>query len=386
MPDKSDPRPLALLVTRNFPPLLGGMEKVNQHLLAALQPTWRVALCGPAGCAEYAPPEAEVKQSRIKPLPVFLAATLWHAVRLAWRRKPEWVIAGSGLTAPIAWLAARCAGGRAAVYLHGLDIVALSHVYRWLWLPFIRRCDLALVNSANTMRLAQGRGVRSDRLHILHPGTDLPTLDAKAARDFRERHGLGQRPLLLSVGRLTQRKGLAEFVARTLPAVVSHYEGALLLIIGDEASDALHTRTGSERERILAAAQNVGVEKNLYFLGRCDEATLGAVYQAADLHIFPVLELPGDIEGFGMVALESAAHGLPTVAFAAGGVSDAVQDGRTGTLVKPDDYGTLGEAVIHQLAQARDSSITATCREFSAGKAWPVFGERLRKLLGALNV
>jgi phosphatidyl-myo-inositol dimannoside synthase len=259
-------------------------------------------------------------------------------------------------------------------------------VYQWLWLPFIRRCDLALVNSANTARLAQISGVRPDKLYVLHPGTDLPTLDANAARDFRERCGFGQRPLLLSVGRLTQRKGLAEFVAKALPAVVSRHEGALLLVIGDEASDALHTRTGSERERILAAARDVGVEQNLRFLGRCDEATLGAAYQAADLHIFPVLELPGDVEGFGMVALESAAHGLPTIAFAVGGVSDAVQDGRTGTLVEPGDYGSLGGAVIRQLAQTRDGSTAAVCRDFAAGKAWPVFGERLRKLLGAPNV
>ena len=386
MPDNRRSTPLALLVTRNFPPLLGGMEKVNQHLLAALQPTWRTALCGPAGCAEYAPSETEVRQSRVKPLPAFLAVTLWHAVRLAWRRKPEWIIAGSGLAAPIVWLAARCAGGKAAVYLHGLDIMAPSRVYQWLWLPFIRRCDLVLVNSANTARLAQGNGVRSDSLHVLHPGTDLPTLDTKAARDFRDRHGLERRLLLLSVGRLTQRKGLAEFVVKTLPAVVSHYQDALLLIIGDEASDALHTRTGSERERILAAARDVGVEQNLYFLGRCDEATLGAAYQAADLHIFPVLELPGDVEGFGMVALESAAYGLPTIAFAVGGVSDAVQDGQTGTLVEPGDYGRLGEAVIRQLAQIRDGSATTICRDFAAGKAWPVFGERLRKLLGASYV
>jgi len=148
----------------------------------------------------------------------------------------------------------------------------------------------------------------------------------------------------------------------------------------------LHTRTGSERERILAAARDAGVEKNLRFLGRCDEATLGAAYQAANLHVFPVLELPGDVEGFGMVALESAAYGLPTVAFAVGGVSDAVREGRTGTLVASGDYGRLGEAVIRQLAQTRDGLATAICRDFAAGKAWPVFGERLRKLLGAPNV
>lgn len=386
MPDSKPSTALALLVTRNFPPLLGGMEKVNQHLLGALQPAWRTALCGPAGCVEYAPPHTEVRQSRVKPLPLFLIATLWHAIRLASRRKPAWVIAGSGLTAPIAWLAARCAGGRAAVYLHGLDIVAPSHSYQWLWLPFIRRCDLALANSTNTANLARSRGVQSGITHVLHPGADLPTLDAEAGRDFRARHGFGQRPLLLSVGRLTQRKGLVEFVAKALPAVATRYPDVLLAVIGDEASNALQARTGSERERILAAARMADVEQHVCFLGRCDDAALSAAYQAADMHIFPVLELPGDVEGFGMVALESAAHGLPTIAFAVGGVPDAVLDGQTGTLVEPGNYVALAAAAMGQLARARESATIAACRAFAAGKAWPVFDERLRSLLDAYHV
>lgn len=385
MLEDSNQRRWALLVTRNFPPLLGGMERVNRHLLAALQPAWRTALCGPAGCTRYVV-QTEVIETRVKPLPIFLIATFWHAIRLAWRCRPEWVIAGSGLTAPIAWLAARCVGGKAAVYLHGLDIVAPSRIYQWWWLPFIRRCDIALVNSANTARLAAGNGVAVDKLKVLHPGTDLPSLDASTARDFRERHGFAERPMLLSVGRLTRRKGLVEFVSKALPAVIASYPDALLVVIGDEASDALHGRAGSERERILAAARATDVEHSLYFLGRCDEATLCAAYQAADLHVFPVLDLPGDVEGFGMVALESAAHGLPTVAFAVGGVSDAVQDGYTGILVQPGDYNELGAAVIRQLAQPRESATIFVCREFAAGKAWPVFGERLRRLLGALHV
>jgi phosphatidylinositol alpha-1,6-mannosyltransferase len=381
MPESSSSRPTALLVTRNFPPLLGGMEKVNQHLLQALQPTWQIALCGPAGCSEYASLHTEVRQARTKPLPLFLAVTLWSAVRLARKRKPVWVIAGSGLAAPIAWLAAKCAGGKTAVYLHGLDIVAPSRLYQWLWLPFIRRCDLALVNSANTGRLAEQRGVSQGRLRVLHPGTDLPTLDPMAALDFRTHHGFGSRPLLLSVGRLTQRKGLAEFVTRALPGIVSQHPEILLLVIGDEASDALHTREGSERERILAAARHAGVDRNLHFFGRCDEAMLGAAYQAANLHIFPVLELAGDVEGFGMVALEAAAHGLPTVAFDVGGVADAAQDGKTGALVSSGDYDRLCTAVLDRLAQSRDKATVASCREFAAGKTWGVFGERLRSLL-----
>jgi phosphatidylinositol alpha-1,6-mannosyltransferase len=385
MPDSSDSRPLAFLVTRNFPPLLGGMERVNQHLLAAMDDGWQTALCGPDGCARFVPSKTEVYESKVKPLPVFLVATMWRALRLARRRQPRWVVAGSGLVAPIVWLAARCCRGRSAVYLHGLDVVAPSRIYQWLWLPFIRRCDLVLVNSTHTKRLALSNGVPGSKLNVLHPGTDLPALDAAAASDFRRRHDLGQRRLLLSVGRLTRRKGLVEFVANALPAILASWPDALLLVIGGEATDALHAQAGSERDRILTAAVGAGVAQSVRFLGRCDDATLACAYQAADVHIFPVLELPGDVEGFGMVALEAAAHGLPTVAFAVGGVPDAVQDGRTGALVRSGDYAGLADAVIDQLTGLRGSDAISNCREFAAGKTWPVFDDHLRGLLGSSN-
>lgn len=382
MSNKADQRPLVLLVTRNFPPLLGGMEKVNQQLLAALQRSWRTALCGPSGCVDYASSKTEVMESPLRPLPIFLLATLWRAVPFAWRRRPQWIIAGSGLTAPIAWVAARCSGARVAVYLHGLDIVAPSCIYQWLWLPFIRRCDLALVNSSNTALLANVRGVRNAVTHILHPGTDIPVLDANVAHEFRRRFTLGDRPLLLSVGRLTQRKGLVEFVSRVLPTIAKRFSNVLLLVIGDEASDALHARAGSERERILAAAREAGLESNLCFLGRCDNATLSAAYQTAAVHIFPVLDLPGDVEGFGMVALEAAAHGVPTIAFAVGGVSDAVLNGRTGALIEPGNYSGFGTAVIRQLSERIQIE---PCVSFAASKTWSAFGERLSDLLGRID-
>lgn len=378
-------RARALLVTRNFPPLLGGMEKLNKHLLDACQLTREVALCGPKGCSTFIAPGTEVSENPIKPLPLFLMVTLWKALSLAWRRRPRYVIAGSGLVAPIAWLAARCVGGKAVVYLHGLDIVAPSRIYQWLWLPFIRRCDLAFVNSTNTRNLAISRGVAVERAHVLHPGTEMPVLDPVAASAFRQHYQLEHRPLLLSVGRLTQRKGLVEFVSQSLPTIVARYPDVLLLVIGEDAVDALHSRGGSERERISVAACHAGVERNICFFGRCDEPTLSAAYQTCDLHIFPVLDLPGDVEGFGMVSLEAAAHGLPTVAFNVGGVPDAVEDGRTGNLVAAGDYAALADHVIDQLAQRKKASVIAACREFAAGKTWSVFSHRVNVLLDTLN-
>jgi phosphatidylinositol alpha-1,6-mannosyltransferase len=79
-----------------------------------------------------------------------------------------------------------------------------------------------------------------------------------------------------------------------------------------------------------------------------------------------------------MVALEAAAHGLPTVAFAAGGVADAVADGVSGRLVAPGDYDAIGAAIEDWLIRGHDGVDPSSCRRYAADFAWPLFGERLR--------
>ncbi len=376
-------RPWALLATRNFPPLVGGMEKLNRHLFEAIPTGWERILAGPGGSEGFVAAGSLVLSSPLRPLARFLLGCGLISLREAWRRRrrPGLVLAGSGLTAPIAWFAARLSRARAAAYLHGLDLVAPSRIYQFAWLPFIRRCDLLVANSENTRRLAIARGVPAGRIAVLNPGTEMPPPDAEAGARFRREHELDDEIVLLSVGRLTQRKGLAEFVAQALPKVVSRHPRVRLVIVGEEAVDALHGSRGSERERILAAARAAGVEAQLLFVGRLSQDALEGAYRGSQVHVFPVLDQPGDVEGFGMVALESAARGLPTVAFAVGGVPDAVSDGVTGRLVAPGDYAALAAAVCAQLEA--DAAPGADCIAFARARDWEAFGRRLRQLLGA---
>ena len=375
-----------MLVTRNFPPLVGGMEGVNSRLLAELAREWRVLLCGPEGASATAAAAAaaRVSEAPLKPLPAFILRNAWQAWRMARRERPGLVLAGSGLAAPMAWLAARASGARLGVYLHGLDVIAPSRVYQWLWLPFIRACDLVLVNSRNTRRLATERGVDAARIDILHPGVSLPaSVDPAAAARFRAQHGLGDAPLMLSIGRFTRRKGLAEFVSNSMPLIVRAHPDACLVIIGAEAQDALHGASGQERARIESAATAAGVAGQLRFLGRCTDSELESAYQAASCHVFPVLDLPGDVEGFGMVALEAAAHGLRTAAFDVGGVSDAVDVSCSGVLVPAGNYEAMAGAVSTILGAPPSAEGRAASRAFAAGKDWQHFGARLREVIAS---
>lgn len=366
-----------LFVTRNFPPLVGGMERLALEAVRAISVTDEVSLVGPRGCEAWAPGEAVGVAFRSAS--GFLINSWWAARRLAARRAPRWVIGGSGLAAPAVRAAARRAGAHSACFVHGLDLVVDSPGYRALCLPALRRMDRVIANSANTVRLATEAGIDAGRIALLHPGVSGGRHAAPDA--FLAGYpATAGRPLLVFVGRLLPRKGLTAFVQRVLPAVVARHPRVLLVVAGGVAGDALAGQ-GNEARRLDAAIARTGLADNVLCTGHLSDGLLQSLYAAAALMVFPVRDLPGDVEGFGMVALEAAAQGLPTMAFAAGGVADAVADGLSGRLLAPEDHQAMATAIVSYLDGERDGLTPDGCRDFAAGFAWPVFGERLRGLL-----
>jgi phosphatidylinositol alpha-1,6-mannosyltransferase len=376
-PKRTHP-PRLLLLTRNFPPLVGGMERLNRHLVEELVARYSVRLIAPRGSGAHAPSGVALDEVPLSPLPLFLARAWIAALRRAREERPALVLAGSALTAPLAWTAARLAGARSTAYVHGLDVAVRHPLYRALWLPFVRRLDLVIANSEATAAAAHAVGVALERIAVVPPGTDLPDRDPEARTRFRTRHGLSATaPILLFVGRLTARKGLRTFVEEVLPSLVAARPDTLLVVVGEPPRRALHAHAETP-EAILATARALGLEDRIRFLGNLFGRDLDDAYGGADLHVFPVRHDPTDPEGFGMVAIEAAARGLPTVAYATGGVNDAVADGVSGRLVPPGDARGLAKAALELLERPpSDSALRAHAARFS----WPLFGARVRAAL-----
>lgn len=373
----TDKRRNLLLITRNFPPLCGGMERLVHHIYLELQTDFEISLVGPKGCGSFLNSKTYYRSVSPSPLSRFLIQMQWQAFQAARNAMPDLVFSASGLNAPAAVLAGRWIRRPVAGYLHGLDIIAGHPLYRAFFLPAIRSWDHVLANSRHTAELAKDAGVDPVRMEVLHPGVSLADVPDSGIHKFRWRYQLGSRPLLLSVGRLTERKGILEFIRYCLPQVVQDIPDALYLVVGDEARNAGKASTVTAAG-VLDAVMQSGLRNHVLLLGAVDDETLSRAYTASRVLVFPVIERRGDVEGFGMVAVEAAAHGTPTVAFRVGGISDAVYDGVSGRLIAPGDYTQMASALIGMLKTDKSEACVENCRTFAAQFTWERFGQRLR--------
>lgn len=362
------------------------MERLIFHVHQEIAREFKLALIGPSGCHEYASAADFVHGCALSPLGWFLLQIQYRTIAVARKFRPNLIVSGSGITAPAALFAARSIDVPVVCFLHGLDIIAANRFYQCVFLPAIRRCDVLLVNSRNTKRLAVDAGISAPKIRVLHPGVLPSTRLAKRDTDkFRENIGVGQKTrILLSVGRLMARKGLVEFIGRVLPGLVAVDADVVLVILGDEPRHSLK-KTSNQLHKINAAAAASKVAGHVKVMGHATEEMLSQAYAASDLLIFPVLDLADDVEGFGMVAIEAAARGLPTVAFAVGGVPDAVKEDVSGYLIPPGNYAEFKDAIIRYLRYEDPMHWRRRCKRHARCFSWDRFGTRLRGICNEIT-
>ncbi|RKG38058.1 glycosyltransferase family 4 protein [Acinetobacter rongchengensis] len=375
-------RKKVLIVTRNLPPLIGGMERLNWHIADELSQVNRVEILSHTDARNLAPKDCLFHSVPLNPLPIFLLfafiKTFWICLTL----RPDILFAGSGLTAPITVFWAKVFRKKSVVYIHGLDIGTNHKLYNLLWIPFIKKANVLIANSSATYNICIKKGIKSTKLKIIPPGVSFPPQprNMQLIQQLKEQYQLNGKKVLISVGRLTQRKGLNEFIDYSFPKIVKNIPNVVLIVIGDTPNQSLK-KTLQSKELILSTAQKHNVHDRIIFIGNInDDQILSSFYYLTDIHIFPVKYIPDDPEGFGMVAIEAAAHGTPTIAFATGGIIDAVEHQQTGFLVEKENYNEFSEKVVKLLL---DESLISQpeCKNYTERFSWPNLSKKINKIL-----
>lgn len=373
-----------LIVTRNLPPLVGGMERLNWHIADELSNEHDILLLSHSEAKQQAPQNCQFFGVRLNPLPLFLILAFFQTFLICFRYKPDVLFAGSGLTAPITVFWAKIFRKKSFVYIHGLDIATNHWIYNLIWIPMIRMTDRVITNSTPTRDICLKKGISKEKISIIYPGVTYPPLERNEnlVQSIKKKYQLNKKKILISVGRLTQRKGLNEFVDFSLPHIITKHPDTVLVIIGDTPNHSLNKSLQS-KELILETAQKHGISNNLLFVGNIsDDLVLSSWYYIADIHVFPVKHIPDDPEGFGMVAIEAAVHGTPTVAFLTGGIVDAVNNGVSGYLVENNNYDKMIDYISKIFTLSMDNH---NIQNFSKEFSWENFSTQLNLLIMEFN-
>lgn len=290
-----------LFVTKNYPPLIGGMESLSYHLTTGFpEPKTIIAL----GRGHWH-------------LWWFLPYSIIRVACTGWRY--DIIHLGDAVMAAVGFIPGVVFRKKVVINLLGLDLTYSHPIYQW-YLNIFLRASGYIVISRYTAKLAQQR--RLAPLTIIPPGVDEEYFHIK--RDRRADQAIAtlrqEKIVLLSVARLVHRKGIDWFVEHVLP----HLPGALYVVVGD----------GPCHAHINEISKRIGVTDRVVLLGQVPSVRLKKIYSMADLFIMPNIKISGDVEGFGIVAIEAAAAGIPVIAAAIDGIPDAIRNNRNGKLVE----------------------------------------------------
>ena len=266
------------------------------------------------------------------------AQSLW----LALTHRFDAIHAGRALPEGLtAWLVARLTFHPVVIYAHGEELTTWGRGGKYKAMRFaLRHADRVIANSEFTRDELIKMDVNPARVTLIYPGVDVARFrPGLACDDLRESVGVGPAgKLILSVGRLSRRKGFDQ-VIKALPALVNAGLDVQYTLIG----------IGEDQDYLLDLAREHGVADRIHLLGHVSADDLPRWYNACDVFAMPNREINGDTEGFGMVFIEAAACGKPAIAGMAGGTAAAVVHDVTGLRINGDDEKDVARALIHVL-------------------------------------
>lgn len=337
-----------LLLTLDFPPRIGGVANYLANLCQNLPPDKIFVLT----IKENGSVEFDQKQdykiyrkNLISHLPIWpkWLPAIYHTFQVIKKDKPDLILVGQILPlGTVALAIKKLTGLNYFVSCHGMDILLAQKTKRKKWLTnlIIKNSQHIIVNGQFTKKEIEKLGIGENKITVIYPCPNIHDLQLTTNnKQLNKKFNLSNKKVLLTVGRLVERKGQDQ-VIKALPEVIKSFPEVVYLIIG----------SGPYQSELEKLAKELNLEDKIIFAGELSDNEARECYKMADIFVMPSRQIAGDVEGFGIVYLESASFGLPVIAGRSGGVSEAILNGQTGILVNPEDIKEIAQAIIKLLA------------------------------------
>jgi glycosyltransferase involved in cell wall biosynthesis len=238
----------------------------------------------------------------------------------------------------------------------------------------IKGAECVLVCTAYNQRYLAGLADQDTRIHLAYHGIDVSRFYAPRAEDSPRN---GETPLILSVARFCEKKGLAFLIeaCRILSDRGFHFQ---CQIVG----------YGVLRDKLEQMVVNLGLQSRVFLPGRMTQDQLAALYPRASLFVLPCLVTEnGDRDGIPNVLIEAMACEVPVISTDVAGVSELVEHQKNGLLVEQRDARALADAMELMLSSpaartcmarnGRETALQRFTREASARRVYSILSSVL---------
>jgi phosphatidylinositol alpha-1,6-mannosyltransferase len=233
-----------------------------------------------------------------------------------------------------------------------------------------KKARFIIANSKYTKELGVSMGLEENKIHIIHPGTDYPIQISNENRLKAESIFGTSFPKIITVARLDKRKS-HQNILMTIKNLIPIYPDIKYVCIGN----------GVEKSNLVDLRKQLGIEKQVSFLSESAEDLKVALLNECDLFLMPSVIYKKSVEGFGISFIEAGSYGKASIGGKDGGQADAIEEGVTGYLCDGNDLNSIYENVLRLFKNNQHKILGLQAREFSKKFKWEIIVKQYLSLI-----
>ena len=237
-------------------------------------------------------------------------------------------------------------------------------------LNILNKVDHIVANSNFTKNLAIELGVEENRIKVINPGVDpvseIPKNDLKKAEEILK----GKNNRLITVSRFDKRKN-HEKVIMAIRNLKEIYPDIIYTCIG----------YGSEEENLKKLVIELKLENHVIFLKDIPNELKNALVVKSNVFIMPSIIYKNSVEGFGIAFIEAAQYGIPSIGGKDGGASDAIKHKETGIICDGNNLDEIYSSIDLILKNNSYKELGKKAKDYATKFEWSNIIKEYAKIL-----
>ena len=227
-----------------------------------------------------------------------------------------------------------------------------------------------IANSNYTKNLAIEIGANEDKIVVMNPGIDPAKSLGQKSLDKVESLLAVKSPRLITVSRFDKRKN-HEKVIMALRNLKQIYPDIVYICIG----------SGDEENNIKNLVKELDLESQVMFFKDISDDLKNALIAKSNIFVMPSIIHKSSVEGFGIVYAEAGQYGVPSIGGKDGGASDAIDHKKTGLICDGNNLDDIYSSINSMLENKKYLEFGKNAKEFVTKFYWYNIIEEFKKIL-----